>query len=72
MSPPITTRERSNQGDIRLVRWQEANLQRASWVRLTKINTLEKTMVSQLLGRMDKADRRVVTKALKELFIIDD
>lgn len=42
---PITTRERSTRGDYKLRDWQLVGLLRESWVRLTKIACLERTIL---------------------------
>ena len=59
---PITSRERSGRGDIKLKNWSECGLLRASWVRLAKVTCLEKIYISRSLGRV-KHDDEIQLKA---------
>lgn len=65
---PITTRERTARGDIRIQDWQEAGLLRESWARLAKVACLEKRIVARRLGRLSDPDRTNLTLAWRSLF----
>ena len=65
---PITTRERSGPGDVRLLEWQEAGLLRQSRVRLAKLASLDKQMVARRLGRLPFTDVTRVARAWRLLF----
>jgi mRNA interferase MazF len=66
---PITTRQRSGQGDYRLRDWQLSGLLRESWVRLAKIACLEKNDITRRLGRLTNYDRDVVAKLWQTLYV---
>jgi mRNA interferase MazF len=50
---PITTKERTGQGDYELQDWSTGGLLRKSWVRLAKISCLEKSAITRWLGGVD-------------------
>jgi mRNA interferase MazF len=65
---PITTRERTGPGDIKIQDWQEAGLLRESWARLAKVASLEKRIVTRRLGRLSGPDRRNLALAWRSIF----
>jgi mRNA interferase MazF len=65
---PITTRERTGPGDIRIQNWQACGLLRVSWVRLAKVACLEKRNVTRRLGQLSNADRTNLALAWRSLF----
>ena len=65
---PITTRERTGPGDIKIIEWQVAGLLRDSWVRLAKVACLEKRIVARRLGRLSRSDRTRLALAWRSLF----
>ncbi len=59
---PITTVERSGQGDYKLKDWSASGLLKTSWVRLAKIACLNKGDIIRRLGHLiDHDKQRVVT-----------
>jgi mRNA interferase MazF len=65
---PITTRERTGPGDVRIRDWEQGGLLRESWARLVKVACLEKRNVPRRLGRLSDADRRNLALAWRSLF----
>ncbi len=65
---PITTRERTGPGDLKLQEWQESGLLRESWIRLAKVACLEKRDISRRLGRLVEGDLMQVAQAWGSLF----
>ncbi len=65
---PITTRERTGAGDIKIQDWRDAGLLRESWARLAKVASLEKRIVARRLGRLSGADRTHLAPAWRSLF----
>jgi mRNA interferase MazF len=65
---PITTRERTGPGDIKIQDWQEAGLLMESWARLAKVASLEKRIVIRRLGRLSGPDGRNLAFAWRSLF----
>jgi mRNA interferase MazF len=65
---PITTRERTGPGDVKLQEWQEGGLLRESWVRLAKVACLEKRDIARRLGHLVDSDRMRVAQAWGSLF----
>ena len=65
---PITTMERSGQGDCRLRDWSMSGLLKESWVRLAKIACLEKHDISRRLGRLTDYDRSMLTNLWQTLY----
>jgi mRNA interferase MazF len=59
---PVTSKARSQQGDIRLADLSGTGLIRPSFVRLAKIATLLKTDVIRALGRLSSADRNAIAQ----------
>ena len=57
---PFTSVEHKGPGDVAIQEWRSAGLLRASWVRLGKVATIEKTSVSKMLGTIADADGRAV------------
>ena len=66
---PITTKERSGQGDYRLRDWHLSGLLRESWVRLAKIACLEKRDITRRLGRLTDHDRDMISKLWQALYV---
>jgi mRNA interferase MazF len=65
---PITTRERTGRGDVKIQDWHEGGLLRESWVRLAKVACLEKRNVTRRLGRLSNADKTNLALAWRLLF----
>jgi mRNA interferase MazF len=65
---PVTSKSRSQAGDIRLVDLAGTGLIRPSWVRLAKVATLLKTDLVRTLGRLTSADRNQVAQSWKALY----
>jgi mRNA interferase MazF len=65
---PITTRERTGPGDVKIQDWQEGGLLRESWARLAKVACLEKRNVTRRLGRLSSTDRTNLVLAWRSLF----
>ena len=65
---PITTRERTGPGDMKIDGWRESGLLRESWVRLAKVACLEKGDISRRLGRLTDSDRMRIARAWASLF----
>lgn len=66
---PITTRERINSGDYKLKDWQKSGLLRESWVRLAKIACLQKSDITNNLGRITDIDKDSIYKIWKNLYL---
>jgi mRNA-degrading endonuclease toxin of MazEF toxin-antitoxin module len=64
----ITSEGPRNKYDLLLDRWKESGLLLPSSIRLTKIATLQKTLVLKKLGRLGSPERRKVRTILKNLF----
>jgi mRNA interferase MazF len=65
---PITTRERTGPGDVRIQDWQQGGLLQESWARLAKVACLEKRSVARRLGRLSNPDRTNIALAWRSLF----
>jgi mRNA interferase MazF len=65
---PITTRERTGPGDIKIQEWQDAGLLKDFWARLAKVASLEKRIVARRLGRLSGADKTNLALAWRSLF----
>ncbi len=65
---PITTRERTGPGDVKIHAWQESGLLRESWVRLAKVACLEKRDIARRLGRLSDVDKAKIIQAWRALF----
>lgn len=56
--------------DIPLSDWKSASLPLASIVRLHKINTIAKTEIIAITGRLSQVDRMTVLQHLKEMWSV--
>ena len=65
---PITTKERSGQGEYKLRDWQVSGLLRESWVRLAKIACLEKRDITRHLGQLTDHDKDMIVKLWQALY----
>lgn len=65
---PITTKERSGQGDYKLRDWQLSGLLRESWVRLAKIASLEKNDITRRLGKLTNYDKDMLSELWQALY----
>jgi mRNA interferase MazF len=54
--------------DVSLVDWQKAGLPKPTLVRLTKVVTLDRTIVKRKLGRLLRADQQTIMARFKDLF----
>ncbi len=52
--------------DILLIDWQAAGLRLPSTVRLHKVATLEKTMISKVMGSISTADKQQISTRLQK------
>jgi mRNA-degrading endonuclease toxin of MazEF toxin-antitoxin module len=64
----ITTQAHQTAHDVNVVHWQTCGLRTASFIRLHKIVTAEKTQVLRVLGRLHPVDRQNVSIVLNRLF----
>jgi len=67
---PITTRERTDTGDYKLKDWQKSGLLKESWVRLAKITCLQKSDVTNKLGRVTDTDKVNIYNIWKNLYLL--
>ena len=68
---PITTTERTNKGDLKILKWKEAGLVAESWMRLAKVTTLNKTMITKLLGTLENSDKENFVQGWNEVYKFD-
>lgn len=66
---PITTIERSGQGDYKLRDWSMSGLLKESWVRLAKVACLEKHDITRRLGQLKDYDRSMLINLWQTLYI---
>jgi len=66
---PITTEERSGEGDYELADWQLGGLLRESWVRLAKIACLGKRDITRRLGQLTNQDKDMISNLWKALYV---
>lgn len=66
----ITSQPHSGQTDYNIGSWEKAGLLFASWVRLGKMATLEKTLIERKLGKLDSYAIKKIKDILKEMFKI--
>jgi len=64
----ITRQERTDPQDVEIKEWSSAGLLVPSTVRLHKLATVEKSLVSRKLGRLSDTDRKNVRDVLQEVF----
>jgi mRNA interferase MazF len=64
----VTTQPHRSSFDLEIAEWQAAGLRAQSWVRLHKLATLEKALVSRKLGTITSADRTGVALILSRLW----
>jgi mRNA interferase MazF len=65
---PVTSKLRTQDGDIRLADLSGTGLIRASWVRLAKVATLLKSDVIRTLGRLSPGDRNALAQNWHTLY----
>ncbi len=65
---PITSKARTQMGDMRLADLAGTGLIRPSWVRLAKVATLLKTDVVRALGRLSPPDRNLLGQNWQKLY----
>jgi mRNA-degrading endonuclease toxin of MazEF toxin-antitoxin module len=65
---PITSKARTQSGDLALAHLQGTGLLRPSWVRLAKVVTLLKSDLVRTMGRLDDADRSMIARHWQLLF----
>jgi mRNA interferase MazF len=63
----VTTQSHPSKFDLTITKWKQAGLLALSYVRLHKLATLEKSLVSRKLGELAVEDRRSVTAILTQL-----
>jgi mRNA interferase MazF len=64
----VTTQTHTTPHDVVLSGWQQAGLLGPSVVRLHKLATLEKRLVSRFLGHLEAGDRQRVAAVLNQTF----
>ena len=67
---PITTKERTGQGDYKLRGWKSSGLLRESWVRLAKIACLGKQDITRRLGQLSEHDKKGLSKLWQRLYVL--
>jgi mRNA interferase MazF len=65
---PVTSKLRSQAGDVALAALSGTGLMRPSWIRLAKVATLLKTDLVRALGRLSAADRRQISQNWQSLY----
>ena len=65
---PITTKERTGQGNYKITDWQVSSLLRESWVRLAKISCLKKSDIFRSLGRLPNHDKNAASNLWQKLY----
>jgi mRNA interferase MazF len=65
---PVTSKPRTQAGDIQLTSLSGTGLIRPSWMRLAKVATLLKTDLVRSLGRLNPADRNQVAQTWQTLY----
>lgn len=64
----ITTQEARQQTDVNLTDWKTAGLIAKSVVRLSKVATIKKSLVTRRLGTLSAKDKAVIRKVLNGMF----
>jgi mRNA interferase MazF len=64
----VPTQPHATPYDLVLTDWQKAGLLAPSIVRLHKLATLEKALVSRVVGRLEPGDRQKVSTVLQHIF----
>jgi mRNA interferase MazF len=64
---PVTSRARTQSGDVAIADLSGSGLIRPSWVRLAKVATLLKSDVVRTLGRLSSAERNSLAASWQEL-----
>jgi mRNA-degrading endonuclease toxin of MazEF toxin-antitoxin module len=67
---PVTSKERTGQGDYELRDWTGSGLLYESWVRLAKIACLEKRDIARHLGRLTEYDKDMVVTSWQRLYLL--
>ena len=65
---PVTSKARSQPGDISLADLKGSGLIRSPWVRLAKVATLLKPDVVRVLGRVSSQERNELTRSWQTLY----
>ena len=65
---PVTSRPRSQAGDLSVSDLSGTGLIRPSWFRLAKVVTLLKTDLVRLIGRLSPADRQLLAQDWQRLY----
>lgn len=68
VAAPVTSRTRFGQYDLRLIDWQTAGLNVASWVRVDKLTVLPKTDIVRNTGVVSDTDRGALLKVVCHAF----
>ena len=64
----VTTQTVSTPSDVVLKNWRQAGLRAASTVRLHKLATLEKTLVTARLGSLSRADSQAISTVMRQIY----
>jgi mRNA interferase MazF len=64
----VTTQRHTSPYDLSIADWHGAGLLAASFIRLHKLASIEKSLVRRLLGILQPADRARVSTLLKQMF----
>lgn len=65
---PVTSKARTQAGDITVIDLSPTGLIRSSWVRLAKAATLLKSDVVRQLGRLTPSERKSISHSWQQLF----
>ena len=64
----ITTQSHQSTFDLQISNWQKSGLLASSYVRLHKLATLEKSLISRKLGELTLKDRQSVSAMFSQLW----
>jgi mRNA interferase MazF len=64
----VTSQLRQSSFDVNLLEWRAAGLLLPSFVRLHKLETVAKVLVSKRIGQLQPADRQAVAAVLRQMF----
>lgn len=64
----ITTRPCFSETDFKIVEWKQSGLLKPSYVRVSKVATLEKEMVNRKLGALNLSDSTDTKRILTAMF----
>jgi mRNA interferase MazF len=65
----LTTHPARDSSDVKMQRWSEAGLPRASTIRLTKMVTIDARLVHHRIGRLHSDDAHLVVQAWQRMAV---